>query len=126
MNGPNGWPRDPASPASRRGWAVGRRTATRCRMRRATTSVSSFSRARSQLRIQLPIGLHRCPEQAFLALRAEKLQGRVAAVPLQGARERMAIRIVIQLPERSLRLAQMFQRGLLLSESLIRKQILKG
>jgi len=46
-------------------------------------------------RSQLPVRRSRCPYQALLTLRAEKLQGRVDAVSLQGGGQRMALRIVV-------------------------------
>src|SRR5258708_3326204 len=93
-------------------------------IRPATTSASSLPQSRSRLqRGQLPVGRSRCPYQALLALRAEKLQGRVDAVSLQGGRQGMALCVVVQLTQRSLRFTQMLQRGLLPRKSLICEQV---
>src|ERR1700676_1022077 len=78
---------------------------------------------RSVQRSQLSVCGGGSPDQAFFTLCAEKLQGRVDAVSLQGGCHGMAICIVVELPERFLSLAKILQRSLLLRKILVWKQV---
>ena len=108
------------------GRRVGRRPKPARCARRLRAPVVRGSSARLRQVSQFPVGGRRVPQQPLFALRAEKLRARVGAVAVQGGGQRVAPGIVVQLPERPLRLAQVFQGGLLAGKSLVRKQVFES
>lgn len=85
-----------------------------CPMHRATTSAFDQRRSLNPKRFQgsqFPVGYGGALYQSLFTPPAGKSQGCANAVSLQGGCKRLAFCIVVQLPERFLRLTQMLERS---------------